>query len=151
MEPLRHEQSFVTVPQLRLVRQRTAIALMHAASPCESLDMPDDLSTRYTDAVLRIETMLSPFDDAYTVHGATALRDELNMRGPFLEQAGMACARGTMRMAAAELHVQSTALLAALDTALRTYKSQDQLMVIAQAKRWRMVLNDHRQAIGLSS
>lgn len=111
--------------------------------------MLDDLNTRYTDAVLRIETMLSPLDDAYTVHGATALRNELDVRGPFLEQAGMASARGSMRLAAAEIHLQSTALRAALDTALRTYKPQDQLMVIAQVQRWRTLLKDHRQDIGL--
>jgi len=113
--------------------------------------MSDDLSTRYTSTVLRIETMLSPLDDAYTVHGATALRNELEARGPFLEQAGMASARGSMRMAAAEIHLQSSALRAALDIALRTYKPQDELMVIAQVQRWRIVLSDHRQDIGLAS
>jgi hypothetical protein len=56
-----------------------------------------------------------------------------------------------MRMAATEIHVQSTALLTALDTALRTYKPQDQLMVMAQAQRWRLVVKDHRQDIGLVS
>jgi len=111
--------------------------------------MSDDLSTRYTSTVLRIETMLSPLDDAYTVHGATALRNELDARGPFLEQAGMASARNSMRMAAAEIHFQSAALRMALDTALRTYKAQDQLMVMAQVQRWRTVLNDHRRDIGL--
>ena len=113
--------------------------------------MSDDLSTRYTSIVLRIETMLSPLDDAYTVHGATALRNELDARGPFLEQAGMASTRGSMRMAAAEIHFQSAALRMALDTALRTYKSQDQLMVMAQVQRWRTVLNDHRRDIGLGA
>ena len=113
--------------------------------------MSDDLSTRYTDAVLRLESMLSSLDDAYTVHGAAALRNELDARGPFLEQAGCACARGSMRMAAAEIHLQSAALRMALDTALRTYKSQDQLMVMAQVQRWRTVLNDHRRDIGLGA
>ena len=113
--------------------------------------MPDELHTRYANAVLRIETMLSPLDDAYTVHGATALRNELNERTPFLGQVGMASARGSMRMAATELHVQSTALLDALDIALRTYKPQDQLMVIAQVQRWRTVLRDHRRNIGLGA
>ena len=113
--------------------------------------MSDDLSTRYTDAVLRIESMLSSLDDAYTVHGAVALRNELDARGPFLEQAGCASVRGSMRMAAAEIHLQSSALRAALDIALRTYKPQDELMVIAQVQRWRIVLSDHRQDIGLAS
>jgi len=113
--------------------------------------MSDDLSTRYTSTVLRIETMLSPFADSYTVHGATALRNEPDARGPFLEQAGMACARDSMRMAAAEIRLQSAALQMALDTALRTCKSQDQLMVMAQVQRWRTVLNDHRRDIGLGS
>jgi hypothetical protein len=113
--------------------------------------MPDELHTRYANAVMRIEMMLLPLDDAFVVHGATALRNELNARAPFLEQAGMASARGSMRMAATEIHVQSTALLAALETALRTYKPQDQLMVMAQVQRWRTVLRDHRQDIGLAS
>jgi len=56
-----------------------------------------------------------------------------------------------MRMAAAEIHLQSAALRMALDTALRTYKSQDQLMVMAQVQRWRTVLNDHRRDIGLGA
>jgi len=113
--------------------------------------MSEERGGRYTSTVLRIETMLSPLDDAYTVHGATALRNELEARGPFLEQAGMASARGSMRMAAAEIHLQSAALRMALDTALRTYKSQDQLMVMAQVQRWRMVLKDHRRDIGLGA
>src|SRR6476661_11017851 len=80
---------------VRLVRERTTIVLLRVTSRCKSPGMSDDLSTRYTDAVLRIESMLSSLDDAYTVHGATALRNELDARSPFLEQAGWASARGS--------------------------------------------------------
>ncbi|HLG46980.1 MAG TPA: hypothetical protein VKY24_12130 [Reyranella sp.] len=110
-----------------------------------------DLQTRYANTVLRLETLLSPLAGTFAVHEAMTLRNELAARTPFLEQAGMASPRGSMRMAATEIHVQSTALLTALDTALRTYKPQDQLMVMAQAQRWRLVVKDHRQDIGLVS